>query len=397
MRILQINNNHYPKGGAEVVYLNTIKSLKDRGHDVIEFSQISEKEIRSDFKEYFIENTSSLFNKLYNVKAAKNIRRLINDYNPEIAHFHNIIGGLSFSILHELKKQNIPVLVTIHDYRFLCPVYTFLDGQKNICELCKGGKYYNCFLKSCSPEGRFRSFILAMESYFRDAFLPFDDMIDFYLFVSKFAKAKFKDHISNIDSRSFTTYNTKDQVKSKKKHEGYFFFFGRLSDDKGIVTLLNTFKNIPNQRLKIAGEGELKSFVQKSAGENIEYLGFKHGEELSELVENAKFVIVPSEWYENNPMTIVESFSVGTPVIGSRLGGISELIEEGKTGYLFEHTKIKSLNKAVNKASNIDDKDYIEMSKAAVEFAQRNFSSEIYLNELVMIYNNLINEKRSNA
>jgi len=397
MRILQINNNHYPKGGAEVVYLNTIKSLRDRGHDVFEFSQISEKKVVSNFQEYFVTSSSSLFDKLYNIKAARKISKLVDDYNPEIAHFHNIIGGLSFSILHELKKHNIPVVVTIHDYRFLCPVYNFLDSNKNICELCKGGKFYNCFLKSCSPEGKFRSLILALESYFRDVFFPFDEMIDFYVFVSKFAKSKFQEHITNIDSKSITTYNTIDKFELKNNHDNYFLFFGRLGEDKGIETLIKVFENIPNQRLKIAGEGKLQSFVQKSAGKNIEYLGFKHGRELSELVKNAKFVIVPSEWYENNPMTIIESLSVGTPVLGSRLGGIPELIEEGKTGYLFEHAKVESLTEAVNKASTIDERNYFNMSNAAVEFAQRSFSNELYLNKLDMIYKNLINEKRINA
>ena len=176
----------------------------------------------------------------------------------------------------------------------------------------------------------------------------------------------------------------------------YFLFYGRLAPEKGVMTLLDTWKRLPKDvHLKIIGEGAMSAMIKDEIEcnnlSNIEFLGFRKGEELFEFIRNASFVLVPSEWYENNPLTIVEAYSSGKPVIGSNIGGIPELIIEGKTGYLFEMGNSIELEKKINEALNMSDNAYLEMSETAYRFACDKFSEKTHYNELLKIYQGMIN------
>lgn len=406
MRILEVNNFHYSRGGSEAVYFNTSKLLENNGHEVIHFSMINDENISSQWEKYFINNpnylNSSAFNKvksaktfLYNTEAQFNLQKLIEYKKPDIAHLHLFYGGMTSSILKVLKNNKIPIVATLHDYKLLCPVYTFLDQKNNVCEKCISGKYYNCLIGKCNKRNFFYSLIIALESYFRDYFYKPTKFIDKFIFVSKFALNKHIEAQPALNKKSVHLYNFVPNIKvdSPKITKGsYFLYYGRLSYEKGIKTILDTFKDLPNFKLKIAGTGPLAGIVKLSdrANKNIDYLGYLTGDKLKEIVLNASFVIVPSEWYENNPMSIIETYALTKPVIASNIGGIPEIVVQGKTGYLFESKNKDSLKKILNMCYSIEDNNYYELCSNAYEYAIKEFSPYQHYKHLMKIFKSVL-------
>jgi glycosyltransferase involved in cell wall biosynthesis len=394
MKILQINNNHYRKSGTDSVYLNLIELLRSKGHEIIPFSFRDNKNVAEVLDDYFVKKNllSNSIGKFYSFAAKNNLERLILEQKPDVVHFHNIIGGLSLSILPVLKKYNIPIVVTVHGFKFLCPAYIFINGKGEICEDCKNGKFYKCVLNNCSPDGRIKSLGLAFESYARDFFLPFSKYVDKYIFLSQFFQNKFTEFYPNIVNNSVFFYNFLNKIdKITKPIKGYYFlYFGRLDREKGIKTLIEAFAINLNAKLIIIGNGQLTEYVQRNKTENVEFLGYKDWDILKQYLINASFIIVPSECYENNPMTIIESYSLGKPVIGSNIGGIPEIVLPGKTGYIFEPKNVNQLLNLIQTANEIDIDSYDQMSRNSFNFAQENFSADIYYNKLIDVYNSVI-------
>lgn len=386
MKILLVNNNYYKKGGTETVYLNTIELLEKKNHTVVTFSQQNSQNETSTFSKYFTDVNSFYHNHFYSFESKKKINELIENEKPQIAHIHNIIGGITYSVLAVLKNRKIPIVASIHDFRILCPVYIFINGRNEICEKCKTGKYYNCIMNNCSPEGLKRSILLSAESYLRDYIVPYNKIISKFIFVSKFAQNKFLEFNPNLKEKSYHIYNFTDKFELHSKRGNYFLYFGRLSREKGLLTLLKAFEKLGNLKLKIAGDGSLLEQIEAIKTPNIELLGYKFGEELNKIIRQSSFVIVPSECYETLSMTTVESFSMGKPVIASELGALTELVQNSNRGFLFSPGDINSLVSKVSQASNLTDSQYTAMSENAYNFAKSNFSYETHYNKLIDIY-----------
>lgn len=386
MKILLINNHHSKVGGAETVYFNTIELLLDNGHEVVTLSRKDSRITKTRAKEYFIEYSDLFLDRLYSFNAKRQLVGIIEREKPQVAHLHNIVGGITFSILPVLKKYRIPIILSIHDYRLHCPVCNFSRRDNRICEKCSGRKYYNCILGNCSPNGILRSIAISVESYLRDLLLPFSKYVNQFIFVSDFSRRKFFQIDANLFKSCSMIYNFTEINELSTENEGYFLFFGRLTKDKGLLTLLKAFRLLPNAKLKILGEGPLKNLLTEQCPDNVELLGFKSGAELNEIIRKAYFVVVPSEWYENNPMSIVESFAAGKPVIGSDIGGISELIIDGINGYKFTVGDHTSLQKKLLISQNLTDSGYKQISEAAFNFAKNNFSKEVHYNKLLATY-----------
>ena len=206
------------------------------------------------------------------------------------------------------------------------------------------------------------SAVMAAEQYFRNAFFNPVKFINGFIYVSNFARNIQEKYMPALKEKpNITLYNFSTSIVNRPKEmstEKYFLFFGRLSYEKGVMTLLRSFKDIPHCFLKVVGtgpqKGELKAFAKDNGMQNVAFLGYKTGTELTDLVINAYFVIVPSEWYENNPMTVIEAYSVGTPVIGARIGGIPEIVVNGQTGFLFESGNVEDLHRVIRQAYNLD-------------------------------------------
>lgn len=400
MKILLINECHYPRGGADIVYLNTGRLLESYGHEVHYFSIKSEKNISCPDESYFFEKPKNalaeLFSFFYNRKAAKALDRMIRVIHPDVAHVHLLWGVLTPSVLKVLKLHHIPVVHTVHDYLMACPVNHFLDKEGNICERCKEAGYTECIRKRCYKGKLLKSIILTTEYKFRNRYFEPSKFFDGIVFVSEFSRRKHLEHkerLSNITN--IVLYNcTKDQGRPTSVNNGYYLYFGRLSDEKGVEVLIKAFLHTPQLHLKIVGDGPLRKSLEELAAnaENIEFLGYKRNPELSDLIRGSKYVIIPSRCYENNPMTIVEAYSLGRPVIGSRIGGIPEIIDEHRTGYTFEMGNEDDLKDVVIRSGELGESDYERMVNNAYEFYKAHFSEENYYSTLVSFYETFINE-----
>lgn len=405
MKILQINNFHYRRGGSEVVYFNTTKLLEKNGHKVAHFSMKSRKNIDSPYSNYFIDFPnyfdSSFVKRLFDApkyfflnEAKNNLELLVKNFKPDIAHTHLIYGGITSSILPILKKYKIPLIFTIHDYKLLCPVYTFIDNNSKICEKCLKNSYFNCVINRCNRGSSPVSLITALECLFRDKCFPPEKYVSKFINVSKFSLNK---HLEKNDWNGKMThlYNFMPNLKEiprSKKIGTYFLFLGRLSREKGTVTLVNAWSKVnASTKLKIVGTGPLATELNKKIKinkiENIELIGYKSGKELVELIQNAKFIIVPSEWYENNPMNVIEAYAYGKPVIASNIGGLPEIVIENKTGFLFEPGNEEKLAEIIKNANAINESVYIKMAYNARNFAEKHFSEEKHYHKLLTIYN----------
>lgn len=413
MKILLINNFHYEFGGASVVYLNTARILENQGHQVIFFSIKDDNNLQTDSEKYFINrkikvgvnnknNAKKFTNYFYNKQAATNLDLLLKENKPDIAHIHLFYGGITSSILPVLKKNGVPIVYTAHDYRLICPAYTFLNGSGNICESCKGHAFYKCTINRCSKGNLLQSFVMSLEMYYRNIFFSPNKYIDAFIFVSNFSKIKNLQYMPKLANKStLVLYNSSkiERIDTKIK-ENYFLYYGRISHEKGLLTLLSVFKNLPNVYLKIVGTGpllqKLKVYVNDNKLNNVDFLGFKTGKELIEIVSKAYFVIVPSEWYENNPMTIVESYSLGTPVIGAEIGGISEIIVNAETGYTFVSRDSEDLENKIKTSMSLSKEQYSKMCFKANDFALKYFNETEYYSQIIDFYTNVIENKKKN-
>ena len=411
MKILLIDVYNFNKGGAETVCFNTGKLLEEHGHEVVYFTLKWKDNRPSPQSKYFPESketrrgplrlVKNLVNYFYHFEAAKKIEQLIKDERPDIAHIHLMWGQITPSILPVLRKHGVPVLFTVHDYRIVCPAYTFRDGNGRICEACQGRHFYKCFTHTCCKRSKLMSAVMAAEQYFRNAFFNPAKQIDGFIYVSNFARNIQEKYMPALKAKpNITLYNFSTSIVRGPKvmpADRYYLFFGRLSYEKGVMTLLKAFKDLPQCCLKVVGTGpkeeELKAFVNENGMKNVTFLGYKTGKELTDLVSNAYFVTVPSEWYENNPMTVIEAYSVGTPVIGARIGGIPEIVVDGQTGFQFESGNVVDLRNTVLKADGLDGKTYTEFSQGTINFANENLSKDSYWKKLIAFYNLFVASK----
>lgn len=404
MKILFVNKFFYLKGGSEHVFFETAALLKQKGHDVMFFSMRHPKNIRSEYEKYFISTVDyekkGIINQigvslklLYSIEAKRKIEALIETERPDIAHLHNIHHQISPSILHSLRKFNIPVVLTLHDYKMACASYSMLACGE-ICEACGGGRYYNCFLKGCVKNSRLKSLLNTLEIYLHQKILHIYNLVDVFIAPSRFLKGKleemgFKGKIAFLPN--FVDCKTSDFKLGYGERS--IVYFGRLSGEKGLHTLIDAVKDIDGVLLKIIGEGPLKERlkleIMKKGIRNVEFLGYKTGEDLKNAIRQSMFFVLPSECYENNPLSIIEGFALGKPGIGARIGGIPELIKDNKTGFTFESGSASDLRLKIRLLAG-DMGKINEMGRRARSFVEEEFSPEKYYAGLMNIYGGLV-------
>lgn len=408
LKVLLINNCHYRRGGADVVYLNTGDLLESRGHEIAYFSTRSQYNYSTQYSEYFVRDIDALKlnfveqlvympRKLYSREAQLKLGKVVDDFKPDLAHIHLYKGGLTAAILPVLRKKKVPTVITLHDYSLLCPRNIMIDGDGKICERCLTATRLNCIYHRCNRKNLYYSIVNYIEFVLNNDLFKPRDYFSRIICVSRFNYLKHGNHplFAERFVHLYNFYPLLSQSNPKTIKGSYFLFYGRLAPEKGVMTLINTWKKLSKDiHLKIIGEGvmsaQIKDEIRVSYLDNIEFLGFRKGEELFSFIRDASFVLVPSEWYENNPLTIVEAYSVGKPVIGSNIGGIPELIIEGKTGFLFEMGNSGALEEKIKTAAEMNDSNYLEMSEAAYRFACDKFSEKDHYRDLLKIYRDVI-------
>lgn len=412
MKVLLINSEHKISGGAHVVYLNTAKLLVSQGHEVYFFAAHSDNEIKCEQSVFFapkIDQRSKMNyirNRFYNINAANNLQKLIDSVKPDIAHAHLMWGTLAPSILDVLKKNNIPVVHSVHDYAMICSLATLRSTYGGVCERCSRGHYLGSVITKCHRGSFLRSLIATTEIFERNKKHHPVDLISHFIFVSKFCSEKHCEMDNRFDfAEKSVLYNIPNDVvneMAKKQmpetYNSYYLYYGRLSYEKGVETLIKAFVDFPELKLKIVGSGpleeRLKLLSKGHKANNIEFLGFKTGNDLFDIVAHSKFVCVPSEWYENNPMTIVEPYTLGVPVIAANIGGIPEIVDNKKTGLLFKSGSVESLREAIINSINMSREEYNQVKQFAKDFSCKHFEQGKYIEKLLEIYNSAISANK---
>ena len=337
MNILQIHNDYKILGGETKVVENEKKLLEYHGHNVTQFL---DENIRID-KFDFLDRIKFFKNAFFDHQQYLKLKAQIKKVCPDIIHVHNVFPLISPSAYYAAHEANVPVVQTIHNFRFLCPNGLFLRNNE-ICELCKNGSYFNAIKYRCYKDSFVFSSLYACSIKYHRVKKTFYDKIDVLIALSAFSKNKLIEGGFSakkiIIKPNFLSYN--HSSSSLKIKDNYFIFIGRLSKEKGIHTLLHAAKALPEQQIKIIGNGEeldyINRFISLNKLTNISVLGFLDGQEKYNLIQKAKSLIFPSVWYENFPITILESYLSGTPVIASNIGSLPEIVNNNRTGLLFK-------------------------------------------------------------
>ena len=405
MKILMVNKFFYIKGGSETYYFTLKKLLESKGHEVIDFSMQDEKNFESKYSNFFVNNIDynakqSILQKMkeggkiiYSFEAKEKFEKLVKETNPDIIHLHIFQHQISSSIIDVTTKYKIPIVYTAHDLKALCPNYKMLN-KNQICERCKRGKFFNCTKYKCIKDSTIKSFIGTLEAQFCK-FKNIYNKISYIITPSEFYRNKFIEFgynpqkivsIPNCLSEETIDYDI-------LQNQNYFLYFGRLSEEKGILTLIKAVEknNLP---LKIVGTGPLKEEIEKYIKvknlTNVELLGFKSGRELYTIVGNAKAVVIPSEWYENGPYSAIEALKLGRPLIGSDLGGIPELIEDKKNGFIFRHTDIDDLRRCIDKIEDLDNNIILKMQEESKKIFLKKYTDKMHYDKIIKIYTKLL-------
>jgi glycosyltransferase involved in cell wall biosynthesis len=402
MRILQVNKFFYVKGGSERYFFDLCGLLGRKGHEVFHFSMRHDRNEPSGQSKYFVsgvdlnadmgpgEKAAAVLRVLYSSEAKARISRLLDDLKPDIIHFHNITRQLSPSIVDAAAARSIPMVQTLHDLSLVCPAHSFyVNGAA--CEECAGGAYWHVVPKKCIDGLLTSSLLGAAEAYLHSA-LGLYKRIDRFIAPSMFLKGKVST-LKWIRNRiSHLPYFIPPGPDHADINEGYALFAGRISREKGVGTLLDSAALIKDIRFVVAGEGPLLDEFRKEAGErglaNIEFVGYATGERLEGLLKGAGCVVVPSISYENLPLSILEAFSRGKPVVASDAGGSPELVENGTTGYVFRRGDPDSLSEALQKTMS-DEGHRAEMGSRARALVVGRYSPDHHYRRLMDIYEDL--------
>ncbi len=353
MNILIIHNYYKQRGGEDAVFEIESEALEKLGHKIIRYIRHN-KEI-DDYS--ILQKIGFVFSLFNNKKTINDIKKIISNNKIDIAHIHNIFPLISTSVYKFLKENNIKIVQTIHNYRFLCPEAFFFRRNKN-CTLCAKGNFFYCIIFKCFK----RSFIFSTlySLIIMKNQKIFKNFINGYIALSDFTKNLFINFGYDKEKIYVKDNGFIDNKIKRKKSGGYFLFLGRISIEKGIIFLLNFFKEFKEYNLIVAGTSQDIDTIKKNYYySNIVFKGFVDGEKKKILIQETEALILPSLWYENYPVSIIEAFCCGIPVIGSNIGGIPCIIEEGKNGLLFEAGNKDSLNeklKIIHNNNGLRDK-----------------------------------------
>ena len=403
MNIVMANNYLKLRGGSERVMLDEASWLRRNGHTVTLFGRIDSDqrhdipyaELMPSLPDYA---AGSVFKKfgiardvLYNRDTGSRFRSFLSSVRPDIVHCHNIYAGLTTAVVDECYKARIPCVITLHDYKLACPSYRMLrDGKP--CSLCIGGKFYHCALTRCHKSSMAVSAVSTLEAYFNEIFGK-------YLKAARLiAPSRFllqQMIAAGIpDAKLFHIPNGIEigAVSEVAREGNYCLYMGRISEEKGIRTLITAMSGSPIP-LHIVGDGpsvpELKVFASASGLENVYFEGHKSGSDLAELLRGAAFLVVPSEWYENASMSVLEAMAHGKPVIASRIGGLPEQVEDRVTGLLFEPGNAEQLREAIG-ALALNSGLLRSLGQAARYRVESLFSLDLHCTTLLKLYESVI-------
>ena len=376
MKILMVNKFLYPRGGCETYMLKLSEELKAKGHEIEFFGMYDENNTVGNSENLYTTNMDFHstgmarflypFKIIYSFEAYKKIGKVLDSFKPDIVHMNNINFQLTPSIIYAIKKRNIPLVQTVHDYQMICPNHLLysLDEAKP-CERCITGSKFNCLKYSCIHSSKAKSLIGSIEAKLYSLLKTYKK-VDLFVCPSKFLAEKLLSADSLYSGKTFTIHNFIEKKPIPEKTDAekpYVAFASRLSIEKGVDILAKAAKLLPNVPFVIAGNGPDDECLKNIP--NVKMKGFLTGDELISLIANAKVMILPSVWYENCPLNILETHSFGVPVITMNSGGMAELVEDGKTGLLINEPTPEATAGAINKC--FEDEEFYSSLKQNCE------------------------------
>lgn len=397
MKILMVNKFLYPNGGSESYIFKLGDFYKQNGHEVEYFGMEHEGRIVSNSANVYTRNMDFHGSKLskllypfriiYSWETRKKIRKELDLFQPDIVHLNNFNFQLTPSAIVEIKKycrdtkRKVKIFFTAHDYQLICPNHMMNNpGTKENCEKCVGKKFFECTKNKCIHNSTIRSLLGTIEAVYWNKRNIYSNL-DCIICPSSFMAEKMNTNPVFRD-KTVTLHNFIDNIPFQvEKKEDYILYFGRYSEEKGIGTLLNVCKSLPDIPFVFAGSGPLSDKIDKVL--NVKNVGFTTGDKLENLIRKARFSVYTSEWYENCPFSVMESQMYGTPVLAAKIGGIPELIMEGKTGELFESGNEQALRNAIEGMWN-DKKKLEEYSRNCENITFDNV--RVYGDKLMKLY-----------
>lgn len=417
MKILIVNYRYFISGGPEKYMFNIKKMLEDNGHEVSFFSVKSNKNEETKYSKYFVDaiggNDAVYYDELkktpkvimqllsrsiYSNEVKKALKMEIKEINPDIIYIIHFVNKLSPSVIDVAKEMGKPVVLRLSDYFMLCPRFDFLYNKK-VCEDCLKNGYRTCIKRRCVKNSKFASIVrvISMKIHKR---MHIYDKIDAFVTPSNFLKNKLIENgYSKEKIYCIPTFTTSESIKESSKVGEYGLYFGRVAEEKGVETVVKAYKELPEYELKIMGDDtteeaeRLKNYIKDNNIKNVEFLGLKKGKELDDVIENAKFTVIPSIWYDNLPNTALESFIHSKPVIASNIGSLPELVIDGYNGYLFEPGNEKELVEKIRMLES-NNEMILKMGKNSLEQLKNKFSKEGHYKKLMKLFERILEETK---
>jgi glycosyltransferase involved in cell wall biosynthesis len=399
-RLLSINNYYYKRGGSETVYFEHNRLFERAGWEVVPFSMHNAQNEPSQWSNHFVNEADSDATRspiakisraaaaIYSIEAARQIRGLIDLISPDIAHAHNIYHHLSPSVLVELRRRNIPVVLTLHDLKLVCPAYKmYVHGA--VCEACRGGKLRNVIKNRCIKNSTAMSALVWLESSIHKALDIYANAVTRFVVPSRFFLAKFAQW--GVDTSRFVHIPNSvdvDALTPEGEPGETFVYLGRLVPEKGVETLIKA-AGLAGVRLRIVGTGPEEAALRRLAaqiGGDVEFTGYLSGSALRSAVSSARAVVIPSEWYENAPISVMEASALARPVIGANIGGIPELIRQGETGFVFSSGNVDSLVEILTRVRGLPLASLRRIGAAGREWMRAEFSPASYRDRMLGLY-----------
>jgi glycosyltransferase involved in cell wall biosynthesis len=401
--LLSINNYFYPRGGAEVLFLEQNRILEAAGWQVVPFAMRHPQNLPTPWAEYFPDEiefgrTYSARTKLLNaqrvifsLQARARLGALLKRVQPRIAHVHNIYHHLSPSILPILRAATIPVVMTVHDLKLACPAYTMMRGNQH-CESCRGGRIYNVAIHRCIKGSLALSSLVLAETFVHRLLRLYEANVSRFVVPSRFVLEKLVEwgwprerfvHIPNFVNA--------EQFHPARPIGRRFIYCGRLQSNKGVDTLVRAAARakVP---LTMVGAGPDEIRLRKLSAElcaDVEFTGYLSKDTLIDMVQSARAIVVPSEVNENAPLALLEGYAAGRPVIGAHIAGIPELVRDGETGALFRSGDVDELAGALHRFASLPDARLCEMGAAGRRWVEQDFTATRYRERLLKVYESL--------
>lgn len=407
MKIVFANKYFFLKGGAERYLFELRDLLAKHGHEVVPFAMEDARDLPTEWKRYFVSpvetervrfglsGLKTAGRMLYSFEARRKFAKLLDAAKPDLVHVHNIYHQISPSILPEAKKRGLPVVMTAHDYKLVAPNYSlFHDGA--ICERTKPDKYLEAVKHRCIKGSRLASALTAFEMMLHKRLGLYRDNVDLIVAPSRFVQALLVEYGLDAAKVAHVPHFV-DASSWTPRHEGaYALYVGRLSEEKGVDVLIRAAAKRKDIPLRVVGTGPaeaaLRTLAKELGAANVAFAGHRTGDELRKEYLGARFVVVPSVWYEVFGLIVLEAYASGKPVVVSQIGGLAELVREGETGLAASAGDVDDL---AEKVAALWDSPLLcaEMGRAGRAWIERDFTPELHYERLVEVYGKVKSEK----